>query len=199
MTTGIWQGYTSGGSAVDFAPNTHGAGYWDSANGNPVADVAKIRSQVKAKTGLKPNKMVVTDNVHNGLMNNAVVLDRIKYTQRGIVTEDILAALFGVDEYLVAGAVFNSAQEGTTAVMGYMASNTFLLAYAPKTPGLKRPSAGYIFQWTGKYGAEAMGTRVKKFRMEPIQSDRVEVEMGFQMAQTGRDLAVLGVSVLQNP
>jgi len=199
MTTGIWQGYYVSGSPVDFAPNTHGTGYWDAANGNPIADVARIRSQVKSRTGFKPNKMVVTDNVHNGLMNNAVVLDRIKYTQRGIVTEDLLASLFGVEQYLVAGAVYNSAQEGTTANLGFMASNTFLLAYAPNAPGLRKPSAGYIFQWTGKYGAEAMGTRVKKFRMEHLESDRVEVEMGFQMAQTCRDLGVLGVSVLQNP
>lgn len=199
MTTGVWTGWQVSGSPVDYAPNTHGAGYWDSSTSNPMLDVDKIRSQVKSRTGRKPNKMVVTDNVFAALKNNPSVLDRIKYTQRGIITEELLAALFGVQQFLVAGAVFNSAKEGQAGNFGFMSNNLFLLAYAPDAPGLRKPSAGYIFQWTGKYGAEAMGTRVKKFRMEALASDRIEVEMGFQMAQTGKDLGVLGVSVLQNP
>jgi hypothetical protein len=201
MTTGIWQGYYASGSPVDFAPNTHGTGYWDAANGNPIADVARIRSQVKGRTGFKPNKMVVTDNVHNGLMNNAVILDRIKYTQRGVVTEDLLAALFGVEQYIVAGAVFNSAQEGTTANMGYMANNCFLLGLRPReSPGLRKPVCRVHLPMDRQVSAPrpwapASGSSAWRH----LESDRVEVEMGFQMAQTCRDLGVLGVSVLQNP
>lgn len=199
MTASVWQGYYVSGSPADFAPNTNGSGYWDSSSSNPLTDVEKIKSQMKSRTGREPNILVVTDNVYRALKNHPVIMDRIKYTQRGQITKDMLASFFEVDKFLVAGAVFNSAKHGQTASMGYMASNLFLLAYAPPRPGIRVPSAGYTFEWVGRYGAEAMGTRVKKFPMLHLDADRIEMEMAFSFAQVCRDCGALGVSVLQNP
>lgn len=195
LKTGLWQGFSSG----DFAPNTNGAGYWDSATSNPMLDVDNVKKYMMSQTGFAPNVLIITQNVYFALRNHPIVLDRIKYTQRGLVTEDLLATLFGIEKILVSGAVFNSAQEGQTASMAFGATNQFLLCYAAPSPGLKRPSAGYIFSWVGRLGNGAYGNRIKKFRMEHLESDRVEGEMAFSMQVVSPDLGVLGINVLQNP
>lgn len=196
MTAGTWQGYKPSGSPIDFAPNTNGQGYWNVANSNPMADIDVLKAFIKSQTGFLPNALIVTDDVFFALRNNASILDRIKYTQRGIVSEELLAALFGVEKFLVSSAVQNTAQEGQTGVFGFLVSKKFLLAYANPSPSIMQPSAGYIFSWQGLFGAGAQGNRIKTFRMEQLASDRIEGEMAFDMKQVGLDLGVLGVSVL---
>lgn len=194
MAQGIWTGY-----AGDFQPNVNGKGYWDGTNSNPMADVDFLKQKVKSQTGFLPNCLTVADNVFFALRNNASVLDRIKYTQRGIVSEELLAALFGVEKFLVASAVQNASQEGQTGSFGFLVSNTFLLVYANPAPSILQPSGGYIFSWQGLFGAGAQGNRIKTFRMEHLEADRIEGEMAFDMHLVGADLGAFGYNVLQTP
>jgi hypothetical protein len=135
-----------------------------------------------------PNVFLVTPDVFFALKNNAQVLDRIKYTQRGIVTEDLLAELLGVSKFLVMWAVENTAAENVTPDMGYLLSEKALLVYANPTPSILQPSAGYIFSWAGRFGNGAAGTRIKSFRMEHLESDRIEGEAAYDMKLVGADL-----------
>jgi hypothetical protein len=198
FATGVWTGFIKTGSPADFAPNVDGHGYWDSSNSNPMADVDFLKQRVKSQTGFLPQVLTVSNDVFFALRNNAAVLDRIKYTQRAVVTEEILASLFGVEKFLVASVVQNSQQENTTAsgTYAYLYSNTFLLCYANPAPSILQPSAGYIFSWNGLYGAGAQGNRIMTFRMEQLKSDRIEGEMAFDMKLVGTDLGVLGINVL---
>lgn len=202
MTTGIWQGYKVSGTATDFQPNVAGQGYWNSSTSNPMQDVDFLKNQIKSQTGFLPNTLVVADDVFFALRNNASILDRIKYTQRGIVSEELLAALFGVEKFLVASAVINSAQEGPSGsvpvggTFGFVVSNSFLLVYANPAPSILQPSGGYIFSWQGLFGAGAQGNRIKVFRMEHLEADRIEGEMAFDMHQVGLDLGAYGYNVL---
>lgn len=195
MVTGVWQGFVFSGSPVDFQPNVHGQGYWTAANSNPVLDVDNIKSQVKSQTAYYPNAMVVTDDIHVVLKNNLSILDRIKYTQRAILTEDLLAVMFGIDKYLKASAVLNIAQEGQTGVFQFIKTNMALLVYANPQPTIMMPSAGYTFAWKGLYGSGAFGNRISKFRMEWLKSDRVEGEMAYDMKIVGLDLGVLIINI----
>lgn len=199
MVAGIWQGYVVGGSPIDFQPNVNGQGYWDSSSSNPMQDVDFLKQKIKSQTSFSPNTLVPADDVFFALRNNAAVLDRIKYTQRGIVSEELLAALFGVEKFLVASAVQNTAQEGQTAILGFIVANSALLVYANPAPSILQPSAGYIFSWQGLFGAGAMGNRIKTFRMEHLESDRIEGQMAFDMHQVGLDLGVYLKNVLLNP
>lgn len=199
FSLGIWQGYKPGGVATDFAPNVNGQGYWDSSTSNPMQDVDAVKRFIKSQTGFLPNALSVCDNVFFALRNNPAVLDRIKYTQRGIVSEELLAALMGVEKFLVASAVLNSAQEGQPANMNFLVSNLALLVYANPAPSILQPSAGYIFSWQGLFGAGAQGNRIKVFRMEHLEADRVEGEMAFDMHQVGLDLGALFKNILLNP
>jgi hypothetical protein len=199
MVANTWQGYVVGGVAQDFAPNTDGAGYWDASTSNPLADVDFLKQQVKSQTGFLPNTLTVSNDVFFALRNNATVLDRIKYTQRGIITEELLASLFGVEKFLVSSAVKNTNQEAVppnTGSYSYINSNNFLLSYAPPAPSILIPSAGYIFSWQGLYGAGVQGNRIMTFRREKLKADRVEGEMAFDMKTVSLDLAVYGKNVL---
>lgn len=198
FTPSTWQGYKVAGTAQDFVPSVK----WNAANSNPMADVDVLMNAIKSQTGFKPNTLTVSEDVMFALRNNASVLDRIKYTQKGIVTADLLASLFGVQKFLVAGAVLNSSPEGVAGSnpaggsFNYLINNQFLLTYAAPAPSVLQPSAGYIFSWTGLLGAGAYGNRIKRFRIEPIESDRVEGEMAFDQKMVGPDLGALGTSVL---
>jgi hypothetical protein len=50
------------------------------------------------------------------------------------------------------------------------------------------PTAGYTFSWTGLLGAGAEGNRIRSFRLEAIRSDRVEIDMSFDMKLVSGDL-----------
>ena len=156
--------------------------------GDPVADIQRQRLRMKLLTGgYAPNVMVVTPQVDIALQQNLSIRDRIKYTQAGFVTPELLGAAFGM-RYMVADAVQNTAPEATTDVssMSFVATEGVLLAYVPPNPGLQTLSAGYTFVWNG-YLANAFGTSVQKFRMEHIKSDRIEVESAYDLKVVASD------------
>lgn len=172
--------------AADYTPST----LWSSAGADPMKDVDTLKSAVKAKTGFTPNILEISNDVFYALRDCPAVLDRIKYTQRGIVTVDLLASLFGVDKVVVSSAVINTAAEGAAFAGQYLSTNQGLLVYAAPAPAIMEPSGGYIFSWKGLFGAGDQGSRISSFRMEHLKSDRIEGEMAFDMKQTGADLGV---------
>lgn len=192
----IWTGNPAGDFEVGVSTGSQGK--WDSTVSDPMYDVDYNKQIVKGQTSFLPNTLIVAADVFFALRNNSAVLDRIKYTQRGIVSEDLLAALFGVEKFLVASAVQNSAQEGATASYGFLMSNVCLLCYANPAPSLLQPSAGYIFSWQGLFGAGAQGNRISSFRMEHLKADRIEGEMAFQMNQIAPNLGVYFFHCLTN-
>lgn len=208
MQPNIWSGMnapsTPAGTNVDYnvgAGRTAGGGYgfWDTANSDPIKDIRLAQTTVQSKTGYIPKTLTLTKDVFDAVCNNPVVLDRIKYTQRGVITQDLLASLFQVDKLLVAQAVLNSSQEGRLANMGFMVSNCWLLTYAPPSPSITDASAGYIFSWNGFLGGGALTAVMKTYRMEHLESDRYEGQMAYDMKQVATDLGVYGTNVLQTP
>lgn len=203
LKTATWTGYLVGGSPVDFNVTTQSSSglQWDVSGSNPLQDVDFVKQAIKGQTGFLPNCLVVSPDVFFALRNNANIVDRIKYTQKGIVSEDLLATLFGVDKFLVAAAVQNLANENInfTGSLDYLSKNQALLVYANPAPSILQPSAGYIFSWQGLFGAGAQGNRIKTFRMEHLEADRVEGEMAFDMKQVGLDLGALFTNVLLKP
>lgn len=202
IKTGVWTGFIKAGSPADYAPNVDGAGFWSLSTSNPMNDIDFLKQAIKSQTGFLPNCLAVTNDVFFALRNNASVLDRIKYTQRGIVSEELLASLFGVEKFIVMSAVLNSSPEGASGSnpvggsFAYLSVKKFLLVYANPAPSILQPSGGYIFSWQGLFGAGAQGNRISSFRMEQLKSDRIEGEMAFDMKIVGADLGALGINVI---
>ena len=144
-----------------------GANQWDDyAGSDPIGDVRSAKATVHAASGKTPNTMIIGYQAHLKLLDHPDILERIKYTQRGVVTNDILAALFEVDKYIVGKALYDSSQEGGDESLGYIWGKSVALIYAQPSPGIKKVSFGYQFQ--------SRGFRVKKWRVEGRDGDFVE-------------------------
>lgn len=186
--TGIWGTTIKGGDAAGEGT----AIKWNQATSNPIKDVTEAGVNMASSTGYKPNTLVLSPYAFNALKNHDDILERIKYTQKGIVTADLLATLFEVDRVLVAWSVVNAAPKGADAKVGFIMGKHALLCYSNPTPALRKPSAGYIFAWTGLEGAGAYGNRIVRLPMDVLGlgTERIEGEIAFDAKQICKDLGV---------
>jgi hypothetical protein len=181
FTTGVWGTDAVGGT--DFIK-------WDDPASNPEVNISNARTVILQNTGQMPNTLTVSHEVHEALKRNPVVKDRFKYTSSDAITEQLLARFFEVDRYLVSRAVYTPSLEGdTTPTFNFAVGRNALLSYVNPTPSLMAPSAGYVFTWRGLLGGAGadLGTAVKRFRMEPLGSDRIEIEAAFDMHVVAAD------------
>lgn len=193
--TGVWANEKTG---VASAPTTNQFLQWNGASSDPLTNMGNWILDFRRLTGFAPNICVMGAYVMNALKQHPDIVDRIKYTQRGVVTEDLIATLFDVDELFISYATISNGpqipdarQQDAAATYDFIGDPTgVLLAYAPPAPSLLTPSAGYTFTWSGYLGGNAEGVRVKRFRMEHIASDRVEAEQTYDMKVVAPDLGL---------
>lgn len=167
--TSLWTGSSTGS---DVTPTT----LWDAAGSTPIQDMRTQLRSIKKKTGFRGNTAVMGDPVWDTLQDHPDFLERIKYTQTAIVTTALLAAVLGIPNVYIGGAVQNTATEGQTDSLSFLFDNDVLLCYAAPRPGILVPSAGYTFSWNARVGGMM---RILRFRMEHLKSDRIEGEMAF--------------------
>lgn len=189
FTTSVWTGSSTGG---DITPTTK----WDDAASTPIED---IRAQIRAvdiATGQVPNTLVLGRKTFDNLLDHPDLIDRIKYGQTmggpAVANTDIMAQIFGVDRVFVARASQNTAIEGRTASVSTIADQkSAAVFYVAPNPGIMTPSAGYTFVWGGAEGADqGTGVRVKRFRLERNESDRIEMETWYDHKVVSADLGV---------
>lgn len=192
FATGIWDGASSTSDMTgSAAPASTAANFrhWSDVASTPIEDVRGEIVSVAKRTGRRPNTLVIGPQVWAALVDHPDILDRIKHTEKGIVTTDLLASLLDLQQVKVAWGIEDSSVEGSSAASyGFLAGKNALLAYIERNPGLKRPSAMYQFVWTGPLGAVRQGARIKKFRMEPEESDRIEGESWYDFKVVGASL-----------
>jgi hypothetical protein len=184
FTTGLWTGANTGTDLVGGVDFT----VWDNIVSTPIEDITNQADSISQKTGYRPNTLVLGPEVYTTLKNHPDILDRVKYSQKGIITEDILAVLFDVERVLVPRAVRNTAAEDAAATYSFVYGKNAWLGYASPSPGLYQPSAGYLFTWSGLFGAGAEGVRIKNFRIEQNAANRIEGESAYSLKVVGADL-----------
>lgn len=190
MGTGIWDNELVG------AASSPGAGEflkWSAAASDPVKDIRDAKRTIHAMTGYRPNKMLIGREAFDTLVDNDGILARVI----GGATTDIpamalkklLAELFELEEIFVMDGVANTSKKGAaTQVTGLIGGDNALLYYAPNVATLGEPTAAAQFSWNGLMGNTDAGLRIKRFRMEPIESDRIEGQMAFDYRLTGAAL-----------
>jgi len=187
--TSVWDTDVTG---VSGTPTAGQVKQWDQAGSTPIEDVYSQVVNVAEKTGHKPDTLVIGARVWQQLQNHAQIIDRVKYTKPGgaFLDQNLVAQALGVDKLLVAWATNNTAAEGLTASMSFMAGKHAFLCYSNPSPGLMSATAGYTFSWNGYMGASSFGTRIKRFRMEENAAERIEGEMAFSLKAVATDLGV---------
>lgn len=184
MANNVW-GDGSGSGDEDVA------GGWATISSDIIGAIRAQRMAIKRTTGFTPNTLVVDDPTVEAMMNNTAILDRIKYTQRGYVTLDLIASLLDIDRIVNLNAVEATSVGSDTLEYVTGAKGKALLCYSAPRPGLRVPSAGYTFSWTGLLGAGALGIRQKRFRIEQIEALRIEGEMAFDQKVVAPELGYL--------
>ena len=148
-------------------------GLWSVGGVDPLTDILTASGVILQSGHVRANRAVIGNDVYKDVRMNTATLTRIQYTQRGIITEDILASLWDLDKVFVGRAAYESAAEGDpTQATAVFWEKHILVYYAPKSPQLKTPSAMYNFVINEQY-------RVKKWREEARGGDMIEVSTLF--------------------
>lgn len=187
FTTGVWANEITGVASGE----TLGTSFrkWsDLTNSDPLADVEYAKQTVLGTTGYELRTMTVSYKVMSTLRNHPKIRDQFKYTSANSINAEMMARYFDIEKFVVTKGVYSTGKEGQTATTQFMSGNHVMLTYAPDAPSLLEPSAGYIFQWAGLVGSEGSGIRIKKFREEKLESDRIEGQMSYDMKRVGADL-----------
>lgn len=193
--TGIWGTELEGAASVSSGKVV----YWNKSTSTPIEDVTNTGVTMASRTAFRPNTLVLSPYVFNALKNHEDILDRIKYTQKGIVTTDLLATLFEVDKVLVAWGVANTAVKGAAEATSFIMGKHALLCYANPSPALRKPSAGYIFAWTGLEGSGGYGNRIVRLPMDQLGlgTERIEGEIAFDSKVICSDLGVFFKDIVE--
>jgi len=146
-----------------------GVNQWsDYAGSDPLGDIAAGIYSAKAASGKKPNLVVMGEEVMIQLEQHPDILERIKFTQKGVITADLLSSLLpGAPRVVVGDLMYDDSQEGDSEDLGYIWGKKVLIAYAEASPGIKKISFGYQFYHQDRETA--------KWREDRLKGDRIEV------------------------
>jgi hypothetical protein len=193
--TGVWTteytGVASGPTGTNFLQ-------WNQTGSDPLMNTTSWLTDFRLNVGRKVNFMVLGADVWKAIKNHPAILDRIKYTQKGVVTEQLVAEFFGVEKLYIGyasegvGARINDAkaQDAATTYSWLLNSKGVLFGYAPDRPGLLEPSAGYTFNWKGYGAGNKYGLTMSNFPDLKTRSDRIEGEAAYSMKQVSKDCGI---------
>jgi hypothetical protein len=176
FVTGTWT--TDKDGTTDFVK------WSDYAGSDPVGDVTTYKDAVEALIAREPNKMIVGKQVYIQLKNHPNLIDLIKYTQRGQITQEMIASLLEVDRFLVGRAIYTTTKEGTAeASVSYSRvwGKNALLLYTPPSPSLMTPAAGYTIVWNRVAGAFQY---MERFRRAEQHADLLVINSYFNQKRT---------------
>lgn len=202
----IWTFVADGAGAASggaFDPTDAGNNqllFWTTAASTPIEDIRQGKRFMGEETGFRPNILTCGRAVFDVLLDHPDIvgrLDRGQTSGPAIVQRDALAALFELDEVLVMDGIQNTAAKGQTAVHSFIGGSHALLSYRPPNPGILTPAAGYTFAWTGRVGSSPNGTRMKRFFIDEIDADRVEIESNYDQKLVAADLGYLFDTIVQ--
>lgn len=167
--------------ATDATP----ANLWsDYALSDPISDIETGRDAIHASTARDPNTFTIGRQVWSKLKHHPDFIERIKYTQRGVLTTEIVASILEIERLFVGRAISATSNEAATLVLAYIFGKHGLLTFVPPRPSLMTPAAGYTFHWDVFGGLSYM----RRLREEKALYDRIEGHTFFDQKALGTDL-----------
>lgn len=194
--TGIWAMEVDG---VGAAPAAGQFLKWSDAASTPISDVEDWKERIAAATGLMPNVLVLGVNVRKTLKNHPDFIERVKYTSSAAITNNVMAALFEIDNVRVARAIYNAAEErmpgdedGGVDMQYIVDANSAWLGYIDPNPTLNSPTAVAYFAWDSLVPGQTndFGGVISRGRDERAYSDYFHSRQAFGMQKISDDLAL---------
>ncbi|GEN36115.1 major capsid protein [Aneurinibacillus danicus] len=152
---------------------------WTDPTSDPVRQIDKAKEIIHTNSGIRPNKLVLSEKVYTALKNHPQFIELIKYSQTGIVTKDLLKAALGVDDIYIGEALrtvngFGAVPPGKPEALNYIWGNSAALLYITPTPDPTSPTFGYTFEWD--FAGEKVARRVRKWVDQDSEATYVETK-----------------------
>lgn len=114
--------------------NASPSAQWNATTGagSPFLDIEAGISTMLLNGLNAPNTIVMGYQVWSQLKNHPDLLDRVKYSQLGVLTTELFTSIFsnsGISKTVVARAVYDSAGEGLTATSTFIVGKNLWLIY----------------------------------------------------------------------
>ena len=138
-----------------------GTSRWDDDASDPYGDVNTAINTIAKEIGIKPNVMIVGQEVWSALQKHPDIIDRVKYTMTALasdITPAMVARALGLENILVGATVYNTADEGQAVSTAYIWGKYALIAYVEPKPSLESVSLGYTIM--------RQDTKVARYREE---------------------------------
>jgi hypothetical protein len=160
------------GSTVTLSGTTQWSDY---VNSNPIGDFKTANRAIHANIFLPPTVAVIPYQVMSVLEDHPDIIERIKYSERAILTQDILGAVLGLPGRVIVPGVGYQSAPG--AAVGYLWGKDVLLAYVPPRAGMRIPAFAYEFTWT--YGGRSQV--VDRWREDKRKSDLIRLQRRYDL------------------
>lgn len=171
---------TAGNYASTNTVTLSGTDQWnDYTNSDPIADLRTGKRAIHSRIFREPNTLVIPYPVMSILEDHPDFLERIKYSERAIFSQELLGAVLGFKTILVPGVGINNAPLGQAESLAYLWGNDVVMAYVPERPGMKIPAYGYEFVLNGQV--------VDRWRENPRKSDIIRVSRSYDHKMTAVD------------
>lgn len=146
------------GSTAIITQNTtkSGTGQWnDYLNSTPFQDIKTGAIQMRSTALKVPNTVAMSWEVWIQIVDHPDFLDRIKWSQTGVMTEQDflkLMAPYGIQKLFIGKVQKNTGVEGQTDALSSVWGKDCLLGYVTDAPGLREVNGGYTLRLNkGKY------------------------------------------------
>jgi hypothetical protein len=180
---------TTANYATGLSTTLAGGAQWNVyATSNPIGDVRTAVRAIHAKVFMEPNVGIVPYQVMSVLEDHPDIIERIKYSERAILTPEIVASVLGLASVVVPGVGVGSGPAGTAGsaiAVGYLWGKDVVIAWVPPRAGLRMPAFGYEFAW-GYGGGRAMVT--DRWREDKRKSDLIRVSRRYDLKMVGVEI-----------
>ncbi|HFD31308.1 MAG TPA: hypothetical protein ENJ28_01150 [Gammaproteobacteria bacterium] len=126
-----------------------GSAWTDYTNSDPLGDVQTIIDNVQDAQGVKPNRVVMSDEAWRNFRRNTTVRNLIFGINNGggYASPEQAADLLDVDKILIGGAYKDTGAEGLSESLSQIWGDHVLAYYAPEQASIQVPSFMYSFRW----------------------------------------------------
>lgn len=108
--------------------------------GAPFLDIEAGVNQMQINGLRPPNKVVMGYQVWSQLKNHPDLLDRVKFSQLGVLTTELFTSIFsdsGITQTVVAKAAYDTTSEGLAASNSYIIGKNLWLIHSETAPKLR--------------------------------------------------------------
>lgn len=156
-----------------------GTSQWnDYVNSDPIANLRTGKATIHSRIFTEPTVGIIPYQVMTVLEDHPDFLERIKYSERAIMSAELLSSVLGIPKIIIPGVGINNANLGQPVSLGYLWGKDVILAYVPPRAGIKIPAYGYEFTWGVQF--------VDRWREEKRVSDLIRVRRRYDLKLTAQ-------------